>query len=58
MQTYDRTLTGQGMALRFVRISNGEEEQRILAWRVGVGLRRAMARVLCALSERWFFRGA
>ncbi len=30
MQTYDRTLTGQGMALRFVRIRNGEEEQRIL----------------------------
>jgi hypothetical protein len=30
VQTYDRTLTNEGLALRFVRLRNGEEEQRIL----------------------------
>lgn len=30
VQTYDRTLTRNGLALRFVRLRNGEVEQRIL----------------------------
>ena len=30
IQTYDRTLTGDGLAPRFIRLRNGEVEQRVL----------------------------